>query len=278
MRILITGAGGLLAPYLINCAKKYGDVVTTSRNAGDYHCDLSNSSKVKQLINSVSPDWIIHMAGYTDVDGCEKNPDRAKKSNCESALNIANSLNQNSSLAIISTDQVYPNSSGPHLEENVGPINVYGLTKLKGEEAIAIHDRTVILRTNFFGKSLTTNRKSFDDFVKDRVEAKSELFLFSDLLFSPLHMSTLSNYVMLVLYKRIFGIYNLGSRNGFSKSKFGTEVLKAENMPTENIKIVNSESFFNRVNRSKDLRLDVNRVEKKLGIRMPTLIQEIKKI
>jgi dTDP-4-dehydrorhamnose reductase len=278
MQILITGSGGLLSPYLESCAKKYGDVITSSRNTGNYHCDLSNLNKVKELISSVNPDWVIHLAGYTDVDGCQKNPDRAKKSNCDSTLNIANSLDSRSSLAIISTDQVYPDSSGPHLEKNIGPINIYGSTKLDGEKAIEEHNRTVILRTNFFGKSLTPNRKSFDDFVKDKVETKSELFLFSDLLFSPLHMSTLSHYVMLVLYKRIFGIYNLGSRNGFSKSKFGIEVLKAANLSTENIKIMNSDNLLNRVNRSKDLRLDVERVEKKLGIRMPTLIQEIKKL
>ena len=164
------------------------------------------------------------------------------------------------------------------MEENVDPINVYGLTKLNGEEARAKHDRTVILRTSFFGKSLTPNRKSFDDFVKEKIEASSELFLFSDILFSPLHMKTLSYFVMLVLKNGIFGVYNLGSRNGFSKSKFGIEVVKMFNLPSEKIKIVNSDKISNRVVRPKDLRLNVKRIEKKLGIRMPTLIQEIKKI
>ena len=50
MQILITGSGGLLSPYLESCAKKYGDVITSSRNTGNYHCDLSNLNKVKELI------------------------------------------------------------------------------------------------------------------------------------------------------------------------------------------------------------------------------------
>ena len=64
----------------------------------------------------------------------------------------------------------------------------------------------------------------------------------------------------------------------YPKSKFGIEVVKMFNLPSEKIKIVNSDKISNRVVRPKDLRLNVKRIEKKLGIRMPTLIQEIKKI
>lgn len=278
MRILITGSGGMLSPYIVHEAKKYGDVITSSRNSGDYKCELSSLKKVREMINIVSPDWVIHLAGYTDVDGCQLNPERSKKSNNDAAHNIAKSIKQSSSLLIISTDQVYPNSLGPHFEENVGPINVYGKTKLSGESAREEHERTIIIRTSFFGKSLTPDRKSFDDFVKEKIESKSELFLFSDILFSPLHMQTLSHLVMLSLEKRIYGVYNIGSRNGFSKSQFGMEVIKMFNLPTEKIKTINSDKIKNRALRPKDLRLNVEKIEKKLGVRMPSLIQEIKKI
>jgi dTDP-4-dehydrorhamnose reductase len=278
MRILITGAGGMLSPYIITEAKKYGEVITSSRNIGDYHCDLSDLSKVKKMIHAVNPDWVIHVAGYTDVDGCQKNPDKAKKSNSDSALNIAKSLKPSTSLVIISTDQVYPSCSGPHMEANVGPVNVYGETKLEGETAAVKHKKTIILRTSFIGKSMTLHRKSFDDFIKEKIDSRSELFLFSDILFSPLHMKTLSYFVILILKNGIFGVYNIGSRNGFSKSKFGMEVVKRFNLPSEKIKIISSDKISNRALRPKDLRLNVEKIEKKLGIRLPTLIQEIEKI
>ncbi|MBT5400065.1 SDR family oxidoreductase [bacterium] len=277
-RILITGAGGLLTPYLVEAASKYGEVLTSSRNNGDFHCDLSNPHEVKALLNFSHPDWVIHSAGYTDVDECQKYPTKAEKSNFHSAINLANSLNSEASLVVISTDQVYPDTKGLHKEENTGPVNIYGSTKLLGERSLLKHNRTVVLRTNMFGKSKTKNRSSIDDFMIGKMKGQSELVLFSDLLFSPLHMSTIADLILLILSKSIFGVYNLGSRNGVSKADFGFMLANYFELSTAHVSVGKSSDFLIRAPRAKDLRLDVNRIEKALGISMPTLQKEIYKL
>ena len=89
----------------------------------------------------------------------------------------------------ISTDQVY-SGNGPHLEINPNPVNVYGMTKLKGESIFDAMPSTVI-RTNFFGKSLISKRKSFTDWLFNSVKAKESITVFNDVFFNPLSIRSL---------------------------------------------------------------------------------------
>ena len=277
-KILVTGNGGLLSPYLIAAADIMGDVVATGRKSGDIECDLLNENEVKVLLRDLNPDWVVHAAGMTDVDGCENNPVKANESNYLTAKNIAQNLHNNAKLAFISTDQVYPDNIGPHKEKNVGPINVYGRTKYAGEQVILQHPGAIAIRTNLFGTSLTARRESFDDFVISNLRMKKEITLFTDVFFSPIHMKTLSKMVFDLLEGNYTGVINLGSRHGMSKAKFGMEVAKHVGVSTEPVTFGISDMIVGRAQRTHDLRLDVTLAEQVLGYIMPTLQQEIEKL
>lgn len=277
-RILVTGTDGLLAPYLLDAATPYGDVVTSSREAGNIPCDLADPHAVCRMLGEVRPDWLVHAAAMTDVDRCEAEPACADRANRGTVANLVTTLGTDTRFVLLSTDQVYPDTEGPHGEADVGPVNVYGRTKLAGEREALRHPNSLVLRTNLFGPSRTPGRQSLDDFVVENLRKRCPITLFTDVLFSPLHMMTLARTLFEALARGMRGVYNLGSRQGMSKAEFALAVAAHLGLDTGCASLGLSAQITGRVARASDLRMNVNRIEKALGYRLPTLLHEIQRL
>jgi dTDP-4-dehydrorhamnose reductase len=277
-RWLITGATGLLADDLVAACRLNGEVVTTARSGGDHPCDLRDRDAVKSLIADVSPDVIVHAAALTDVDYCERMPKEAVAVNRDTATHIAAALPQEAQFVFVSTDQVYPDTMGPHGESGIGPINVYGQSKLAGEERSLEHPNALVLRTNFFGRSRRPGRVSLSDFVIDALTAGNPITLFDDIRFSPLHMTTFAALVVELVDRRITGLFNAGCREGASKAQFGLAVAKHKGLQTQTARVGTSDVMHSRAPRPKDMRMSLDRLEAALGRAMPTLAEEIGKL
>ena len=277
-RWLITGGTGLLSDYLIEACSRHGAVTTTARTGGDQHCDLTDSAAVRSLLSDVAPDVVIHAAGLTDVERCEREPDQAYAVNRDAGANIAAALPASARLVFVSTDQVYPDSPGLHAEEIVAPVNVYGQSKLAGEQAVLQHPGALVLRTNFFGPSRREGRASLSDFVIRSLSARQNATFFSDILFSPLHMETLAALVTEAAGRGITGVFNAGCREGASKADFAMSIARHKGLQTETSRIGNSSVLPDRAKRPKDMRMAVGRIEHALGRAMPTLDQELAKL
>lgn len=275
---LITGAEGLLGPYLVEEFRKHGRVVTSSRNSGDLPCDLTSPDAVRALLTEAAPTHVLHAAALTNVDRCELEPDVADAGNRLTTANLMAAKPSTSQLVYLSTDQVYPNTAGPHREGTETPINVYGRSKLAGELAAAEQKSSLIVRTNLFGPSRTEGRASLSDFVARSLGARKPITMFRDVLFSPLHMTTLAAFLADMVKAELTGIVNLGSRNGLSKLEFGLAVAAQLKLPIGGISVGLSTSVATRAPRPLDLRLDVERVERLLGRVMPNCIDEITRL
>lgn len=275
--MLVTGSGGLLGPYLLERARASGtrEVVATTLRSGDRPCDLTDRAAVDALIASVSPTHVIHTAAYTDVDGCERDPQKADTLNRLAVANLAAALPASARLVQVSTDQVYPDAPGLHREGNEGPVNAYGRSKLAGEAAALVRPNSVAVRVNFFGPSRTPGRKSLSDFVVESLRAKKTITLFEDVLFSPLHVATLAGLLVEIATGTMTGAFNLGCNNGTSKAAFGLDVARNEGLSTDTVTIGSSSSVAMRAPRPRDLRMDVSRIEAALGRAMPDLAHEI---
>ncbi|MDP7663030.1 MAG: SDR family oxidoreductase [Nitrospinota bacterium] len=277
-RILVSGASGLLGPYLAMAAKEWGDVFTTSRTSGDFPADLIDPDETKNLIKKTEPYILVNAAGLTDVDLCEKDPHLASDLNTNVTENLAGLLSSGACFVCISTDQVYPDSPGPHFEGAEAPVNVYGRSKLAGEKAALAHPGGLVLRTNFFGPSQTPGRNSLSDFFIDNFRAKKEVTLFSDVFFSPLHMKTLCDLIFRSVSEGLRGIYNLGSREGTSKAEFGFSVARHFGLSTEKAILGKAQLHPDRAKRPADMRMDVTKIETALKTKMPTLEEEISRL
>ena len=277
MSIVVTGGTGLLGVYLMNAARTRGPVNELSRH-GRYPCDLTDPKQTKNAIRELAPDIVIHAAAMTDVDACERCPIEADLLNRQATSNLVTALPEYARLLYVSTDQVYPDVPGPHREDDVGPVNVYGRSKRNGEDVALTHSATLVLRTSFFAPSRSPKRQSFSDFIVSSLSTQRTITLFQDVLFSPLHISTLVESMFELLDMNIRGVLNVGSRDGMSKLDFGRAVAAHLRLQTETIIEGRSDAIVGRAPRPLDLRLDLGRLENVIGQRMPTLEEEISKL
>lgn len=150
MRVLLTGAGGMLGRAVQSAAPPVIQVVALR------HADLAieDGPAVERVVERERPDWIINCAAYTQVDRAETEPETAQRVNAAGPANLARAAHQTGTrLLHLSTDYVFDGrATRPYREDDpVGPLNVYGRTKLAGEQAVrdilpAAH---LILRTQW---------------------------------------------------------------------------------------------------------------------------------
>ncbi len=137
MRVLITGAAGMLAQDLSSAARSAGaDVAALSRA----ELDITDRAAVERAMSAAEPDVVVNCAAYTNVDGAEEQAELALAVNGEGAGHVAMAAAALGAWAIhVSSDYVFDGSKRePYLEsDRTGPLSAYGRSKLAGEEAVA---------------------------------------------------------------------------------------------------------------------------------------------
>ncbi len=227
------------------------------------------------MIGEVRPDVVIHGAAMTDVDGCERDPAKATLVNEKATANIVSCLAAGAQLVYLSTDQVYPDKTGPHVEGEEAPVNSYGRSKLAGENSVLKRDRGIVARTSFFGPSRTLGRSSLSDFVSDNLANGKPISLFTDILFSPLHAHTLAKVLIEIVANNLSGVFNVASRSGMTKADFGLTIADHLGLQTKSATLSTAAAMPGRAPRTSDLRLDPGKLERALGRAMPNLVDEI---
>jgi dTDP-4-dehydrorhamnose reductase len=136
VKILLTGSTGQVGYELARSLQGVGEVVAVDRNV----MDLSDLGQVRDVIRRVKPGLIVNPAAYTAVDKAESEPALAHRVNAEAPGLMAQEAKLlGAALVHYSTDYVFDGAqSAPRVEEDaIGPLNVYGASKLAGEQAIA---------------------------------------------------------------------------------------------------------------------------------------------
>lgn len=148
-KIMITGKDGQVGWELQRLLSPLGQIFTYDRNG----LDLRNSDQIRNVIREVRPDVIVNAAAYTAVDKAEIDQESAMAINATAVGVIAEEAKKLDGLFIhYSTDYVFDGSAAsPYREmDKTNPMNIYGKSKLKGEEAIqTIGGKHLILRTSW---------------------------------------------------------------------------------------------------------------------------------
>jgi dTDP-4-dehydrorhamnose reductase len=149
MKILVTGCTGQVGYELERSLQGLGEVVAVDRA----RMDLANLDQVRDVIRAVQPGLIVNPAAYTAVDKAESEPELAHRINAEAPGVMAEEAKKlGAALVHYSTDYVFPGTDpAPRVENDAtGPVNVYGASKLAGEQAIAASGvRHLIFRTSW---------------------------------------------------------------------------------------------------------------------------------
>ncbi len=182
MKIVILGVGGRLGAALL---RKYRDEfdVTGFNHA---QLDLSDFGAIREKLRSTSFDVLINAAGFTKVDLCETQPDRAFLINAEAPLVVAEICDEkNARLIHFSTDYVFDGEKRePYTEEDeASPISIYGESKLSGEKnVLAVQNQNLVVRVSWvFGP----DRPSFIDAMVQQAQENHEVDAVADKFSTP---------------------------------------------------------------------------------------------
>ena len=150
MKVLVTGAGGMVGRAVSEYCRSLGDLVLSYDRQ---NLDISDLDRVRTTLQDQAPEVVINCAAWTDVDGCELDRERALAVNATGPENLALvSREIDAGLLTISTDYVFAgDKDGFYTQrDQPGPESIYGLAKLEGERRAQLaHARTIVVRTGF---------------------------------------------------------------------------------------------------------------------------------
>jgi dTDP-4-dehydrorhamnose reductase len=280
MKILLLGKNGQLGWEFERILPILGQVISLDRAELDL-CDLN---AVQRTINELKPNLIINASAYTDVDLSEKETELAMKINALAPGVMAEMSRKLRAVFIhYSTDYVFDGrKKAPYTEtDSANPLNVYGKSKLMGEENIKqAGDAYLILRTSWV-YSLRGN--SFVNKVLKWSRQNRNLKVVSDQISSPTWARTLAEVTGFVLsdrdndlYEKIHergGIYHLAGSGFTSRYDWAQQILANDPERSEQIvqalEPASSEEFPTPAVRPLFSALDCTLFQKRFGLRLP---------
>jgi len=225
--ILVTGANGQLGKCIQDVVKKYPQHTFHFKSSKDL--DITNNTQVENLFNKEKYDYCINCAAYTAVDRAEEDEQNAFLVNAEGVKFLAEACKSFETVLIhISTDFVFDGTKkSPYVEnDKPNPINVYGVSKLKGEEYIkSILEKYYIIRTSWVYSEYGNN------FVKTMLRLgreRDELSVVNDQFGSPTYAGDLAHVILEIIAskKENYGIYHYSNEGIINWHDFATEIFK----------------------------------------------------
>jgi len=234
MKVIILGGTGLLGADIIKACKK--DYEITGLSSSDV--DITDPDRVYNYIKTKKPEVVINSAAITDVDKCELEPDRAYSVNTMGPKNIAIACRDFKIKFIhISTDYVFNGKKGqPYTEfDEPDPVNIYGKTKLAGEQMIKeITNDFIILRTAWiFGEQ----RNHFVDYVVSCIKKGEEIIAVKDMVSSPTYSVDLAGMIKKLIPMKQAGLYHAANKGYCSRVQMVEEIMKIMKKQTK-VKVV----------------------------------------
>ena len=278
MLVLVFGKNGNLSKALV---RSLSITQTPYTSLGKDDLDFRSFEEIPQHLDRINPDVIINAAAFTQVDLAESNELEAFKINAEAPKWIANWCAQNNKVLIhYSTDYVFDGTkNGAWTEEDkTNPINVYGRSKLMGEQNITTSGcKYIILRTSWIFAPAGTN--FFITMLKHGAN-KTEMNIVNDQFGNPSYAHSIADATIQVIQKAVSldkfpsGIYNLSNSGAttwfdFAEAIFKMARTKNIDLAVQKINPITSDQYKAPAMRPKNSQLSTNKIKKYFNIEMP---------
>jgi dTDP-4-dehydrorhamnose reductase len=226
INILVTGANGQLAKTIAlfkNEAPNYNFVFKTKEEL-----DITNKEAINILFKTLSFDYCINCAAYTNVEQAEKTPEIAYEINGEAVKNLAEvCLDFNTKLVHISTDYVFDGESkNPYSERATpNPLNEYGKSKLQGEKYIQkTLEAYYIIRVSWL---YSIFEKNFFNTITNCLKKNKELNITTSQKGTPTSCISLTHFIYWIIFSELeYGIYHFSDDGEATWYEFAVEIAK----------------------------------------------------
>ncbi len=240
MKVLVTGVNGQLGHDVVNELEKRGH--NTFGTDVD-NMDITDSTAVEKTIKEYMPDAVIHCAAYTAVDNAEDNIDVCRRINKDGTANIARVCKEiDAKMIYISTDYVFDGKGTRpwEPEDKADPLNVYGLTKYEGEQAVQEYlEKFFIVRIAWvFG----VNGKNFIKTMLRLGRERGAVSVVNDQVGSPTYTYDLAVLLADMAESEKYGIYHATNEGDFcSWYEFACYIFQAAGMDVKVTPVSGSE-------------------------------------
>ena len=224
MKVLVTGVKGQLGYDVVKELEKRGhQPIGVDRE----EMDLMNNEAIRTFIMTLKPEAIIHCAAYTAVDKAEEEVETCYQVNAEATKVIAECAKElDIKLIYISTDYVFDGTKeGEYIETDIpNPINVYGASKLKGEQYVQqLLEKYYIVRISWvFG----INGNNFIKTMRRLGTKRDELNIIHDQVGSPTYTADLAPLLVDMMETDKYGVYHATNEGCCSWYEFANEIFK----------------------------------------------------
>jgi dTDP-4-dehydrorhamnose reductase len=205
VRVLVTGAGGQLGREVVDAFADH-DVVPADQPA----LDVGDRERVLQVVGATRPDAVVHAAAWTDVDGCESDPDRAYRVNAVGTRSVVEAARLvGARVCYVSTDYVFDGAAGrPYTEwDRPNPISVYGRSKLGGETELGPDD--TVVRTSWLAGR---HGRNFVRTILQKAAEGGELRVVDDQHGAFTNAADLATMIRRLVLERRTGVYHVTNR------------------------------------------------------------------
>ncbi|MEO6228520.1 MAG: SDR family oxidoreductase [Ferruginibacter sp.] len=225
MKILVTGANGLLGQHLIDLLLKTSNYIIVATGKGVQRTafkndrliylplDICDGVAVHSLMEQVKPDCIIHCAALTQADECELNEVKCWDVNVTATRFLVDAAKKcNAFFISLSTDFVFDGLQGPYKEEDAtNPLSYYGSSKLAAEKAVLESglSNAVVRTCLVYGDTVSGTRSNIITWVKTNLEQGKPIKVVSDQWRTPTYIEDLARGILLIAEKKATGIFHI---------------------------------------------------------------------
>lgn len=237
-RMLVVGASGLVGTNLVEAARETYEVFGTYwRSRVDFEgveelqLDVRDYQQVSALVKAVSPDVVVHASALMDVDRCERDKVAADELNRLGTRHVVRAAGREALVVYMSTDYVFDGrKGGPYVETDpTGPVNVYGQTKLEGEEEV--RERAgqflVVRPAQIWGENRMTGKPTFVQKVAAGLRGGRALELLDDQVQSPTFAPELAKDILALVRAGERGVFHTAGPTPATRLEFGRAVAEA---------------------------------------------------
>ena len=266
----ITGAQGLIGHHLVQAAPKHAPHWRL-RPVTRADFDLLDFPAVERAFARERPALVIHCAAVTVVSEAQKNPGLAWRVNVEVTRFLAQ-LAADLPLVFFSTDLVFDGRKGNYVETDaVGPLHVYGETKLAAEEIVLKNPRHLVLRTSLNGGASPSGNRAFNEQLRRSLQAAEQrMTLFTDEFRCPIPAAETARVAWELVEQGRTGLYHVAGAEKLSRLEIGRLLVQRWPEVMRPIEAGSARDFPGPV-RALDTSLDISKVQKVLSYPLPGL-------